>query len=283
MNIRYEMISETGLKRKVNQDRICAHTSGSSALFAVADGMGGHSEGEYASEMVIASLEKVTEDISHSDTSFGSRIDIIISALDNVNAEILEYAHQKGIICGSTVSVLFICGELFAVINVGDSPVYYADKKSACHASTEHSYDVMMKKSALDPGLEPDEHRKGRLVQAVGVKERIFPSVKTGKLSDVQSFLLCSDGVSRYFTDKKIFKALRQVSRGKISPKELILSLKEQVYRFGAADNLSAIAVLAENEECTKAKKGRSMIGWIIFAIVLVFIAWSVTNFVIIN
>lgn len=53
MNTAYKTFTEKGLKRKTNQDRITAYTNENISLFAVADGMGGHSDGEYASQQII--------------------------------------------------------------------------------------------------------------------------------------------------------------------------------------------------------------------------------------
>ncbi len=56
MTVTYKTFCETGLKRKINQDRITAYSNKNISLFAVADGVGGHSMGEYASETTIKYL-----------------------------------------------------------------------------------------------------------------------------------------------------------------------------------------------------------------------------------
>jgi serine/threonine protein phosphatase PrpC len=231
--------------------------------------------------MIAAASDNLWKEISDWSGDFQAAVDTVISSLEQVNSDIFHYACEKGIVCGSTVSILLICGDLFAVINAGDSPVYYADAKTACHASTEHSYDVIMQKSMNISPDELDKKRKGKLVQAVGVKEKIYPNVRTGKLIGRQTFLLCSDGISRYFTDKLIFKYLKRTSAGKMTLKELTAALKEQVYRSGAKDNLSEIAVLTESGESTNTEKYK--IGWIIFAAALIFLIWAAVNLIIIK
>lgn len=276
MNIRYKTFTETGLKRKTNQDRITARTNEKISLFAVADGMGGHSKGEFASEKVIKYLDTLWNEISDFSGDFQTAVDMIISALDKANTEIFRYAESKKIICGSTASVLLIFGDFYAVINIGDSPIYRADIKKAWHESTEHSYDVIACKSTGAAPNEIDESRKGRLIRAVGISDKLLPSVKTGRIVGKQTFLICSDGVSRYFTGKKIFGYLRRTAAGKINLPELSDILKNKVYSMGAEDNLSAIMVCTYTDESYKSDSRKFLI--IIAAAIIFFILWAAIN-----
>lgn len=144
--------------------------------------MGGHFDGEYASQQIIDELDMLWNELHNYSGDFQAVIDRVILSLENVNTKIFEYASSKNIICGSTVSILLIYGNLFAVINVGDSPVYYADRKSFVHASTEHSYGVIIQKTTLIESEEIDRGRKNRLIQAIGVRENVYPSVRTGAI-----------------------------------------------------------------------------------------------------
>ncbi len=249
MKIKYETLCEIGSKRNINQDRITAHSNDKISVFAVADGMGGHSKGEFASEAVIKAIDTLWAEISDFSGDFQSAVDMVISALEAANTNVFRVASSEKIICGSTASVVLIYNDLYAVINVGDSPVYHADRKKAFHDSTEHSYDQIMLKSTLISPDELDSNRTGRLVQAVGVKEYIIPSVKTGALNGKETFLICSDGISRYFSDKQIFKSLKHNIRGTLTISELLDDLKGRVYNSGATDNLSAIVICTDNND----------------------------------
>lgn len=243
MKIKYEMLTDQGLKRKNNQDRICAYRSDDAALFAVADGMGGHENGEYASTKIVEYIGRLWNTHSWSNDNIQSAVDSIIDCMDTVNDELYIYAAERKIICGSTVSVLLVLKNTYAVINIGDSPVFLVDKYGISHISTEHSYDVIKLKSTFAKlsDIEPD--RKGRLVQAIGVKQRIFPNVRTDKISSKTAFLLCSDGVSKYYSEKQIKKMLASVRSGKTEVKEQVSLVKEQVYAKGASDNFSEIFI----------------------------------------
>lgn len=276
MPITCQTFTEKGLKRKTNQDRITAHTSENISLFAVADGMGGHSDGEYASETVIKHLDALWEELRCFSGDIQTAADMAISALEKANAEIFGYARSKKIICGSTASVLLISGEFYAVINIGDSPVYRASRRKAWHESTEHSFACVAAKSTGISLDEIDERRGKRLVRAVGIKDRLFPSVKTGRIADKQIFLICSDGVSKYFTDKQIFGFLKRVAAGKINLSELSGILKKRTYKMGASDNLSAVLIQVCTDE--KSKPDNRKVKIIIAATVIFFILWAAVN-----
>lgn len=276
MVITYKSFTEKGLKRKKNQDRITTHTSENISLFAVADGMGGHSDGEYASQQIIEELEMLWNGLPNLNGDFQAMIDRVILSLENVNTKIFEYASSKNIICGSTVSILLIYGNLFAVINVGDSPVYYADRKSFVHASTEHSYGVIIQKTTLIESEEIDRDRKNRLIQAIGVRENVYPSVRTGAIKRKTLFLLCSDGVSKYFTEKQIKRCLKCASAKHLS--ELASYYKKNVYKKGADDNLSLIIVCVN---CDNSVNYNIKLTLVIIAIAITLIAWIITNIII--
>lgn len=276
MLITCQTFNEKGLKRKTNQDKITSHTSENISLFAVADGMGGHSDGEYAGETVIKYLDTLWEELRCFSGDIQTAADMAFSALEKANSEIFEYARSKKIICGSTASVLLIIGEFYAVINIGDSPVYRASRRKAWHESTEHSFACV---AAKGTGISPDEidkKRGKRLVRSVGIKDRLFPSVKTGRIANKQIFLICSDGVSRYFTDKQVFRLLKRTAAGKIDLIELSDILKKRTYKMGASDNLSAVLIQVCTDEKVKPDSGKIKI--IIAAAVIFFILWAAVN-----
>lgn len=272
MKTQYEMMTKIGLKRTVNQDRITAHGNDRITVFVVADGMGGHSDGEKASQKVIDSFDKLWKKLSLYSGNINGAVDMVISVLEQINDEIYKYAEENKIICGTTASILLISDETFASINVGDSPIYCADRRKAIHLSTEHSYDVMSVKSGKTTGL--DASRKGRLVQAIGVKHKIYPSVVTGKIKENTLFFLCSDGISKYFSEDEIKKKLKSAVRKKINLEKLCIYFKDKVYELGASDNLSEIAVHCETQSMSTKRK-----LWTLALIsAAVFVLWIIIN-----
>lgn len=275
MNIKYEAFCEIGSSRSTNQDNVTAYSNNRVGLFAVADGAGGHSNGEYASKTVIEELNAIRSDILEFTGDFQKAVDITIIALKKANESIYQYTLSKDIICASTATVLLIYDNLYAVVNIGDSPVYHYDGIKGLHESTEHYYENIIKKTTLFPEGEILEDRKGRLVRAIGINKDIHPSVRTGIISRNELFFICSDGISRYFSDKQIFSLLKQ--RKELS--DLTAEIKNKVYEQGAEDNLSGIIVNAISINDNKNVKAVSIL--IIFIIILA--VWIIINFVILG
>lgn len=242
MKIKYGSLSENGFKRRENQDSVLSVYNGEIGLFAVADGMGGHSDGAYASGKIIHELKLMWNDIPLTGCTAERLVERVLTAISNANSEIFSYSEKNGIICGSTISVLLICGKEYAVINAGDSPVFMASRHTLKHVTVEHSYGEMVRKSGGEEKNIPP-HRRNRLTKAVGITPQIYPDVYSNSMDEDTVFLLCSDGVSRYYTDKKILKTLKPIVKQETSCQELLKKIKNHVEKNGAADNFSAIAV----------------------------------------
>jgi len=245
MKITHSSLTDTGLKRKENQDKIAVHVQDNHALFAVADGMGGHSDGQYASTEIIAKLDLwwhnyISDKLS---ADFTDCVASLCGCIDNIHEQILGYSKAKGIICGSTLSLVLIHNDFYAALNVGDSPILTLSGKIKAQLSVEHSYGNMLKKSGAGKQAAGNGHK---LVQSVGAKERVYPNIRTGLVSAGQVFLICSDGVSNYIDNKHIFKLLKKVSVGKMPGDEAVSLLKGIAYKNGATDNLSVIIAKIE-------------------------------------
>lgn len=242
MKIKHSSLSETGFKRHENQDRVFSVYNGEVGLFVVADGMGGHSDGAYASQKNISELQVLWDEIRHGNLTLEQLTEQVLTAINKVNSELFGYSKANSIICGSTISVLLICGREYAVINAGDSPVFMVSRRTARHITVEHSYGEMIRRSGGDEKNIPP-YRRNRLTKAVGIAPQIYPDVFSSRIEEKSVFMLCSDGVSRYCSDRKIFRTLKIAVQGKYSPEELLDRIKEQVEESGAADNFSAIVV----------------------------------------
>lgn len=259
MNISCETFSEIGMCRKDNQDRIFSYIGDAFSLFVIADGMGGHSEGGYAGDVVIKHAENIRYMLMRFHGDIQGAVDIAVSEISAANSELFRYGQKKGIVCGSTVSMLIILDNVFAVINAGDSPVYFADRTRFIHASTEHSYAEMEKKSTLKL-IPDDDERSGLLTKAVGADEKIYPSVRTDRICGRQAFLMCSDGVSRYTDEASVSRLLKDTASGRVSVKMALDKLRQNTYSSGAQDNLSAAVILAETND-TVFRLSRRLIG----------------------
>lgn len=235
-HLRIEAVAQThvGLVRRANEDSFCARPE--DGLWAVADGMGGHAHGDWASKALADALAEV--DLPE---DFEQACQTIADAVHAANAEIWQEAERRGQQMGSTVAVLFVRGRRFAVLWVGDSRVYLARNDELHRLTRDHTQVQEM----VDRGLlQPEEaasHPRGHvLARAVGVGEvleidGIIDEVEPGDL-----FLLCSDGLTGPVGDDELAGMLNGGETRPTLERLIALTLER-----GAPDNVTAILVRA--------------------------------------
>lgn len=248
MRIEYSSISDKGLHREVNQDAIFAKVNGHMAMLAVADGMGGHSYGEKASEIIVTELEKCwVSFLDLENCQFNKLVDEIILYLEHANQMIYEGFNRESI-CGTTIVLLFIYGNSYCTISAGDSRIYTKEgfilKQITSDDVWENQLDVIhnyKKKEILN------HSSYGKLVSAVGIKPSVSLNVRTDLWENKVRFLLCSDGLYKMCTEKEIRKILGSY-KGNKNGDIIINKALKMVYDKGARDNVSMILVVCEEQ-----------------------------------
>ncbi len=228
MSMESVRICSTGLHRKVNQDRAAAFIDSDYGLFLIADGMGGHFAGDFASQTILESYtvwwDKVYGTVASRDIR--DIVEELRDVLDESNWKIFE-ATPKGRICGSTLTVLFIHKQRFALLSVGDSRCYQISR----------SFPPRIRQITQD-----DVGRKGGLTRAVGSRQQCGCQMQTGSVPPKTLFALCSDGVYKYCPEKLWKRSLKKASLGGALWKTLD-RISDGVLKNGAGDNYSLILV----------------------------------------
>lgn len=242
------MFSETGEYRKSNQDAVLAVHTDYAGVFAVADGMGGHYRGEMASQKAVSLLENWWDDIRDCMRSM-MFLDLVFDLekrIREINESVYRMYREMGKYGGTTLCVLMVCGDAYAVLNVGDSRLYRCQKRICEQMTTddvwENQYQVRRVMRREDLQNNPSY---GRLVQAVGTGHDVGISVRTGCMEKKACFFLCSDGVYKYCDESWLFSKMKRIRREK-DVDVFAENVKETVYRNGARDNLSLVLVLAD-------------------------------------
>lgn len=249
MNISFSEVCDIGLKAAENQDAVLCAMREEAGLFAVADGMGGHDGGAFASKTVLESLGawwKQYTDTTVLVDGYQSNIDGIGEAAGNAN-KIIRESVGRGTVCGSTLVALWLDGSQYAVISCGDSRCYRVTQKflsTSIECLTKD--DVWQNKPSNVAGLSSEQirsHRNyGKLLRAVGTEQSFSYSVNGGDITRDTLFVLCSDGIYKYL-DRSVFeKCLKNAFYGDDLNKSAN-ELKQQVYKNGAPDNLSVVLV----------------------------------------
>ena len=238
-------MTDVGRMRLVNQDYVfsCLEPVGNLPnLFIVADGMGGHQAGDFASSY---SVKKILESISLSLQKNPHKI--FADAIRYANRELIEKAKAnpelKGM--GTTVVLLTIIGEKAYVANVGDSRLYLMED-TLTQITVDHSLVQEMirigeltKESAR---LHPD---KNIITRAVGAGRDINADYFEFTLTEKSILLMCSDGLSNMVEDEQIAILLKSAKK----PEKIGKKLIETANKNGGKDNIAVIVINVDSGE----------------------------------
>lgn len=224
--------TDQGRVRTNNEDSFCDR--GEDGLWAVADGMGGHENGEWASAEVAQAVAQV-----HLPARFEDACQIIASALHHANARIWSEASDRGIQMGSTAVALFLRDHRFAVFWVGDSRAYLL-RGGALHRLTRDHTQVQ---ELIDRGLLSEAAAEGHpmahvLARAVGVEGSVEVDVITDEACAGDVFLLCSDGLTGPMGEADIAELMALPDHGDAADR-----LVAETLTRGAPDNVTLVMV----------------------------------------
>ena len=215
----YESLSVTdiGNKRKVNQDNyiaLCDNTEHRYiGIYCVADGMGGLSEGEYASGLATQKTVEwyknnlpLLKKIRINENKLKESLNNLFYA---INEKIYLYGKEKSIRIGTTYSLLLLIGNKYYVVHAGDSRIYLKRDGMLYMLTKDQTWVNEQVEQGLMSAQEALTHpKKNVLSNCMGYYE--FPSVCTseGKLLCGDSILLCSDGLYNLVTVDELSAAM---------------------------------------------------------------------------
>lgn len=190
--------THVGRVRTVNEDRLLDRSD--RLLWAVADGMGGHSAGDVAADRAIAVLATLADDPAPITPGR------ITAALERVNAAILADAPVAG--SGTTIVAVLLDGATVTILWAGDSRAYLIRGAAADRLTRDHS----VVQELVDAGLlaDADAHRHPRsnvITRALGVAPTVTIDTVRVAVEPGDLLLLCSDGVSRSLGDRDFLAA----------------------------------------------------------------------------
>lgn len=236
--------TDIGSVREINQDSVFADTRGNCGIYVVSDGMGGHSRGEIASSLATVGIG----DWWRRNYTFvkGKTMEELCEPVEELihrlNREIYERYQGLGLSGGATLSVLLIADSHYLLFTIGDSRVYQVEKRKVRQISTDDVWENLAENRERSQEELSEDVRYGTLTQAIGYDPRVIPRVASGEAPDGSVFFLCSDGVYKYLPEKWLFRQLIKAGRGK-NQENLLRTIKDSVYNFGAGDNMTGILV----------------------------------------
>ena len=203
-------------------------------LYIVADGMGGHQAGGYASSYTVERFVELLRISENEDV-----IESMRQAILTVNQELLNKCREDTSYAGmgTTIVAATVCGEQVVVMNIGDSRLYFGDKELR-QITVDHSYvEELVQAGAIERNqsrLHPRKNLITRAVGAVSVEPDFFEfTANEGYL------LLCSDGLTNMIADDELKELLLDHSQLENKASQLINRANE----YGGKDNISLVIV----------------------------------------
>ena len=227
-------LTNAGIVRANNQDA-CLDLP-ESGLWVVADGMGGHNEGEFASRLIVDALSQmgVHGRLSEFVNDVEDRLRKVHKTLVNRAA-----ARDKGIIIGSTVAALLAFGRFCVCLWAGDSRVYrYRDGQFA-QITRDHSHvEELIQDGRLRRG-EAESHPDANVItRAVGADEELYLDAELQELRHADRYLICSDGLYKEVSEAEIAGHMKYGDCVSICRTLVALALER-----GAQDNVTVVVI----------------------------------------
>jgi protein phosphatase len=225
--------TDVGCLREVNEDNFLSRPD--YGLWVVADGMGGHAAGDFASLTIVKELNSVG--VPASDEDLKARF---MDRLSRANDLIIAHAAELNTgTVGATVVSLLVHEDQYSCIWSGDSRVYLLRNGQLAQQSRDHT-EV---RALLDAGSITAEEaenwpRKNVITRAIGVTSRPQCDMISGKLAEGDVFLLCSDGLTEHIEDVEIAEILQ-----KVPPQMACDALIEETLKRGARDNVTVVVM----------------------------------------
>ena len=225
--------THVGLVRPRNED--CYLTRPETGIWAVADGMGGHEDGDFASHAVIDALKSV-----EAPTSASELLTVCENRIFDANARLKEIGRQRGgIIIGTTVAVLLVFDGYFACVWSGDSRIYMIRQGNITQVSRDHTeVQDLLTSGVITPEEAGTWAGSNAITRAIGVVDLPELEMSSGPVAAGDVFVMCTDGLTRHVEDDEILRCVRANL-----PQQACDHLIRLTLERGAVDNVTVIVV----------------------------------------
>jgi protein phosphatase len=243
MILRAAASTDVGLRRKENEDRYAL--SPQLGLYLVADGMGGHTAGQVASELAAETALQAIQTLEGAAASLAERLRYAVAA---ANRAIYSKAGQHNEYAGmGTTLVAFLADEARAALaHVGDSRAYLIRGRRIRQLTDDHSIvgELLRRREISEDAAREHPHRHV-LTRALGVRRAVEPDLVELALEPGDVFVLCSDGLTNHVEDHEIAKRVC----GNDDLQEVCEQLIDLANGRGGEDNSTVLLARCEKRE----------------------------------
>ncbi len=236
--------TDVGMVRDINEDAYLDRPD--LGLWAVADGMGGHTAGDVASGMICEALNAVSPPKALSEF-----LDEVESRLLRVNAKLRAIAKgNESQTIGSTVAAL-IARERHAVcVWAGDSRIYRCRGGQIVQITQDHALVEELVEKGILTRLQASSHPQGNLVtRAIGATDTLKLDLEIVELQPGDIFIICSDGLDKEVSPSEMLETAQRENERSLSDTLVDLALSR-----GSRDNVTVVTVQISGNDTTRAR-----------------------------
>lgn len=252
--------SDIGRQREVNEDSMISILpedpqvmAKKGALFVVADGLGGHTYGDIASEMAVNTVRDAYYADANDDVDAS-----LLQAMQRANAAIYQANQsqnpppEKDKIMGTTCVAAVLIADTVHVANVGDSRAYIVRGDQVIQISQDHSMVAdQMRAGLLTPDQAREHPQRNMIYRCFGEKADVEVDLFSEAVQEGDLLVLCTDGLSNLVSDEELQKIVQQ-----FGPQESVYHLVDRANEQGGPDNITAIVVRVSLEDSAGMQKG---------------------------
>ena len=232
-------LTDIGEKRQINQDYVfCSETAIGKLpnLFVVADGMGGHNAGDYASRFCVEFFKQQIEE-----SNLELPVSSIEAALKETNASLKSIADEQAELegMGTTFVVATILDKEMYVANIGDSRLYVISQEMKQITEDHSLVEAMVKTGELDREQARVHPSKNVITRALGTNEYLEPDFFEVSLEMGDVVLMCSDGLTNMLEDDAIERIIKENDNLESAAQTLV----DCANKNGGKDNIAVIII----------------------------------------
>jgi serine/threonine protein phosphatase PrpC len=208
MKLRSAVRTDVGLRRRANEDRFAV--ADNLGFYLVADGMGGHTAGQIASDLAAQSAVAALETLAGGAASLTEKLRHAVAV---ANREIFDTAQEKPHLAGmgTTLVALLAGGDRIALAHVGDSRAYLIRAGKIRQLTDDHSLvaELVRRREITAHAAKGHPHRHV-LTRALGVRRTVEADLAEMTPAAADIFVLCSDGLTGHVSDAEIAAEVEQ-------------------------------------------------------------------------
>ncbi|AGZ38344.1 protein phosphatase 2C domain-containing protein [Actinoplanes friuliensis] len=238
LTLRYAAQSDRGLIRDGNQDSVYAGPR----LLAVADGMGGMAAGDVASNIVIAAMAPLDEDVPGD-----ALVDALRHAVGTANQTLRDTVdanpHLEGM--GTTLTAVLFSGSKIGMVHIGDSRAYMLRQGEFSQITKDDTYvQMLVDEGRISPEEASSHPQRSLLTRALDGRD-IDPEYSVRQVLKGDRYLICSDGLSGVVSAETIGESMRDIQDAQACCERLV----QLALRGGGPDNITVVVADATDAD----------------------------------